>query len=135
MAIKKMEQITHNGKLLAIKISAPMVPGSTPLTAPEEALQVMTLKHPKGRLITPHQHVPYRRETNGLQECVVVIHGKLRVSFYTEDGTLVTHTDVAPGEACITLSGPHSIEFLEDSEVIEIKNGPFFDDREPLVLK
>ncbi|MCR4276194.1 MAG: hypothetical protein NUV90_02325 [Candidatus Parcubacteria bacterium] len=125
-----MEKILHNGKLVALKINA-FADGSIPMTSPEEALQVMTLKHPKGRHVTPHRHVPHRRETNVLQECLVVISGKLRISFFENDEEAFTHVDIAAGEACLTLSGAHGVEFLEDSEVIEVKNGPFIDDKEP----
>jgi len=110
-----------------------MAIGSKPITPPEEALQVLTLKHPKGQLIAPHSHVPRRRETGVLQECLVVVRGKLRVSFFDETTNMAfTHIDIAQGEACITLSGPHSVEFLEDSEVIEIKNGPYIDDKQTI---
>lgn len=129
--VSKMEKILHNGKLVALKISA-FADGSIPMTSSEEALQVLTLKHPKGRLVAPHIHKPHKRETNILQECLVVIIGKLRVSFFDEeDRTSVTQIDLISGETCIILAGPHSVEFLEDSEVIEIKNGPFFDDKRP----
>lgn len=126
-----MEKILHKGKLIALKIDA-LVDGSVPVTSPDEALQVMTLKHQKGRHVAPHFHVPHRRETNVLQECLVVIRGKLRVSFFGEDGVAFAQVDLATGEACIILSGPHGVEFLEDSEVIEIKNGPFIDDKKIL---
>lgn len=124
----KMEKILHNGNVVAIKISA-MPDGSTPVTASEGALQVLTLKHPKGRLVAPHTHTPHRRETSTLQECLVVLRGKLRISFFGDDKKAFTHIDLEKGEVCITLSGPHSVEFLEDSEVIEVKNGPFIDDK------
>jgi cupin fold WbuC family metalloprotein len=126
-----MEKILHQGKVVALKISA-IPPGTTPVTAPEEALQVLTLKYPKGRLVAAHRHEPHRRETEVLQECLVVISGKLRISFFDDEGHALAHVELVAGEACITLSGPHSVEFLEDSEVIELKNGPFFDDKKPL---
>ncbi len=128
----KMEKILHNGKLVAITIRS-MESGSTPVMPPEEALQVLTLKHPKGRMVPPHIHVPHRRETSGLQECLVVVRGKLRISFFDESGTIFGRTDIASGEACIILRGPHSVEFLEESEIIEVKNGPFFDDKKPFL--
>lgn len=124
----QMEKIILNGKLVAIKISS-MGAGSVPVTAQEEVLQVLTLKHPKGRIVSPHSHTPKRRETTVLQECLVVIRGKLRVSLCDESGTALKRIDISAGETCIILSGVHGVEFLEDSEVIEIKNGPYIDDK------
>jgi cupin fold WbuC family metalloprotein len=126
-----MEKILQNGKLVALKISS-MVDGSVPVTSPEDALQIVTLKHPKGASVAPHAHIPHKRETEILQECLVVIRGKIRITFYDEDVKPFAHLDVSEGEACITLSGPHGVEFLEDSEVIEVKNGPFFNDKRVL---
>lgn len=127
-----MEKILHQGKVVALKISS-IAEGVSPVTLPEEPLQALTLKYPKGKLVAPHSHVPHRRETGTLQECLVVVSGKLRVSFFDETNKQEhAHLELEAGEACITLSGPHSVEFLEDSEVIEIKNGPFFDDKRPL---
>jgi len=126
-----MEKIFHEGKLIALKVSS-MADGLVPMTQPEEALQVLTLKHPKGRLIVPHVHVPCQRETTILQEILIVIRGKLRVSFFDEKGNTFAQIEIMRGEACLTLTGPHGVEFLEDSEVIEVKNGPFIEDKRPL---
>ncbi len=123
-----MEKIVHKGRLVALKISS-IADGSVPVTESDGALQVLTLKYAKGRLVAPHTHTPHRRETTVLQECLVVIRGKLRVFFFDEDEKTSTQADIAQGETCVILSGPHAVEFLEDSEVIEIKNGPYIDDK------
>lgn len=106
-----------------------MPDGSVSATEPDGALQILTLKYKKGRLAAPHMHIPHRRETNGLQECFIVMRGKIRVFFFDDEGEEFIHTDFSQGEACLVVSGSHSIKFLEDSEVIEAKNGPFFDDK------
>lgn len=126
-----MKRILHQGRVVALKISA-LTDGTGPVTEPDGALQVLTLKYPKGKLVAPHIHVPHHRETNLLQECLVVVRGKLRVSFFDEDSKPFDHVDIVTGEACITLSVAHSVEFLEDSEVIEIKNGPYIEDKKLL---
>ena len=129
--VRKMEKILHDGKLVAIRIDS-LPAGSQPVTPPEEALQVLTLKHPKGRVVEPHVHAPHHRETESLQECLVVLRGRLRVSLFDDAGAVHTQCDIAEGETCIIFRGAHSVEFLEDSEVIEIKNGPFIDDKKML---
>ncbi|MBU6321340.1 MAG: hypothetical protein KGI78_03720 [Patescibacteria group bacterium] len=106
-----------------------MAEGSVPVTEPGGALQILTLKYAKGRLAAPHYHIPHQRETGGLQECFIVIRGRIRVFFFDDQGESVTHADFAAGETCLVLDGPHAIRFLEDSEVLEVKNGPFFDDK------
>lgn len=126
-----MEKIFHKKKLVALKISA-IAPGSTPLTGPQEPLQLMGLRRKKGAVVQPHAHRKTKRVTNTLQECLVVKKGKLRITFYGDGKKPFAQFIIKAGEACITLSGGHSIEFLENSEVFEIKNGPFVDDKMPL---
>jgi len=128
-----MEKVLHNGKLVGLKINS-FSEGTVSVTEEDGALQILTLKHSAGKLVAPHRHVAHVRTTKQLQECVVVIRGKLRVTFFDERASPFTSVEVGSGEACVTFSGGHSVEFLEDSEVIELKNGPFFNDRESLVL-
>jgi cupin fold WbuC family metalloprotein len=125
-----MEKIQNKeGSLVAIKIGS-VSQGTVPITETEEPLQVLSLKHEKGYLVAPHKHHPHKRETSHLQECLIVLHGKLRIHFFDESTKEeIKYLDLVPGEACITISGPHSVEFLEDSNVLEIKNGPFIEDK------
>ena len=129
-----MEKILLNGKAVALKISQ-FPDGSVPATGPDEGLQILTLKYKKGRLAAPHMHIPHKRETSFMQECFIVMSGKIRVFFYDDAGEESTHCDFVGGEACFVLSGPHAIKFLEDSEVIEAKNGPFFDDKRFITVR
>ena len=126
-----MDKIYHKGKLVGIKISS-MDVGSVPITTPKDALQLLTLKHKKGSVVKPHTHSPAHRETEALEECLVVVKGKLRVTLYDERIEPFEHVTLHPGEAMIILTGGHGVEYLEDSEVFEFKNGPFIDDKQPL---
>ncbi|MDO8522310.1 MAG: hypothetical protein Q7S08_03420 [bacterium] len=126
-----MEKILHKGKLVAIRIKS-MPAGSVPMTPPEGAIQVLTLKHKKGASAEPHTHRAHKRVTHTLQECLVVISGLVRVSLYDGKGKAFRRFRVAAGETCVILSGIHGVEYLKNSEVIEIKNGPFIDDKKML---
>ena len=127
----RTEKIFHKRKLVAIRIKS-MPVGSVPVTPPEGAIQVLTLKHKKGASVAPHTHRAHKRVTHALQECLVVISGLLRVSLYDGEGKVLKRFSVASGETCIILSGIHGVEYLRNSEVIEIKNGPFIDDKKML---
>jgi len=109
-----------------------MPAGSFPVTPPEGAIQVLTLKHKKGASVAPHTHRAHKRVTHALQECLVVISGLVRVSLYDGKGRVFKRLTVSAGETCIILSGAHGVEYLKNSEVIEVKNGPFIDDKQKL---
>lgn len=123
-----MEKILHQNELLGVHIKG-MHDGSTPISDAGEPLQLLTLKHSKGAQIKPHTHRSTERVTTHLQECLVVVKGVLQITLYGTETKPVKEVTVHAGEAFIFVSGGHSVTFLEDAEVFEIKNGPFKDDR------
>lgn len=108
---------------MAVKIDS-FQKGVNPITADNQPLQLLTLKRDKGEIVNKHTHPKKIRQTNSLQECLVVIKGKIKVDLYSFKGILFESIEVSKGEAFITLDGDHAVEFLEDSEVFEVKNGP-----------
>ncbi len=123
----KTEKIFVGKKLVGIKIKS-LAPGSNPITQDDGALQVLTLKHTKGESVAPHYHRDTKRVTHTLQECLVVVKGKISVDSYA--GKKISRSVIVrAGESYIVLAGIIGVRYLEDSEVIEVKNGPFKDDK------
>lgn len=126
-----MEKFFINGKLAALRISTKgRKPGSNPVSEKSSALQVLVLKHFKGDSAKPHRHIIKKRVTNILQECLVVIRGKIRVELFDKKECCAESFIVRAGEAALLLGAPHALYYLEDTEIIEAKNGPFIDDKE-----
>jgi cupin fold WbuC family metalloprotein len=123
-----MDKIYYKKELLGIRVKK-LKGGSLSATDESGPLQLLTLKQKKGHVVTPHSHKPVKRTTESLQECIVVLKGKVRVDLYGSEKKVVKRVIVKQGEAFITISGGHSIHFLEDTEIIETKNGPFASDR------
>jgi cupin fold WbuC family metalloprotein len=123
-----MDKILYKNELLGIRIKR-LGQGSVAVTDSDGALQLLTLKNKKGHIVAPHAHTPVERVTLRLQECIVVLKGKVRVDLYASGKKVVKRVQLKSGESFITISGGHSIIFLEDSEIIETKNGPFAKDR------
>lgn len=126
-----MEKIFHQKELLGVHVKQ-MLPGSSPILDAGEPLQLLTLKHPKGAQVKAHTHTPTERVTTHLQECLVVVKGALQIALYGSGTKPVQEVRVNAGEAFVFMSGGHSVTFLEDAEVFEIKNGPFKEDRVPI---
>ncbi len=123
-----MEKILHQGRLLGIHVSS-FADGVNPITDPDAATQILTLKCPAGAKITPHRHEPMERITTQLQECLVVYKGAIQIDLYGDEVQPVATVVVRTGQAFITLQGGHTVTILEDAEFFEIKNGPFKADR------
>lgn len=123
-----MEKIFYNNTLLAIRVKR-LKNGATPLTDPLEPLQVLTHKQKKGKYTKAHTHTQKKRITQKLQECLVVVKGKIRIDLYGTDKKFFKSIYLSAGQAVIFINGGHAVNILEDSEIIEVKNGPFFEDK------
>jgi len=123
-----MQKITYKGLLLGIKIDK-ITNGSNPITDPKEFVQVVTLKHSKGQYLKAHTHTPKLRQTAKLQECMIVKKGKVKLDLYNPDKKLVKIIHLNSGQGYISLNGGIGIHILKDAEIIEVKNGPFIEDK------
>ncbi len=125
-----MQKIFLGKKLVAIKASLMSVrEGTHPLSSHDDALQIMTMKRAKGHIAKAHRHVPAKRETKLLQECLVVIKGKIRFDLFDTHKRCFKKVIVKEGEAMLILDTAHEVRYLEDTLAYELKNGPFIDDK------
>jgi cupin fold WbuC family metalloprotein len=124
-----MDRLFFGKKLVAVRVRRfPNAP-TTSVSAPESALQLLLMRRAKGSVARAHRHIPQERKTDVLQECIVVVKGKLRYDFFDDAGKFFRGVEVAAGEAMLVLGVAHAVEFLEDSLVYELKNGPFIEDK------
>lgn len=123
-----MQLIQYNKIVVGIKISS-IKKGSLPQTQPDEPLQLVTLKHPKGAYLLAHMHTPKKRTTNNLQECLIVKKGKILIDLYSPNKILFKKVTLQSGDIFILQNGGYGIHLLENSELIELKNGPFLEDK------
>lgn len=114
-----------DGLLALIVRHGPMEPGVRFVTGPECAHQVAAIRHPPGHVILPHRHKTHHREFWTTQEVLVIMRGRLAVSFYNTDGYEVCTHEVGPGDVLILLQGGHGMSVLEEIELYEVKLGPY----------
>lgn len=125
-----MEKIFYKNILIAIRISS-FSKGSIPHTKTDFSLGFLSLRHPKGTYLKAHMHKPKKRVTNGrLQECFVIVKGKVRVDLFGPDKKLFKKIFLIPGQILITIDGGHGFKILQDTLIFEVKHGPFIDDKE-----
>jgi len=123
-----MEKIFYKNKLIGWR--ARILPaGSTPLTDGKEPLQVVALRHKKGSYLKAHTHRPLKRITSCLQECLVVKNGRVKLDLYGPDKKLFKFIYLSAGDFFVLMRGGIGIHILKDAEMIEIKNGPFKEDK------
>ncbi len=123
----KVEKIICNKQVLAIIFyNHPIDPGVHFFTDDHNSLQVGKQRRIKGEMIKPHKHMAVKVErTETLQEVLYIEKGKVKITFYTDDRKPFENRVLGPGEAILLIKGGHGFEFLEETEMIEIKQGPY----------
>lgn len=126
-----IEQITENGKILAIIIPHSFAePGIRFFTPDDFSQQLAYMSHPKGKIIDAHVHNPVLREVAYTQEVLFIRKGKLRVDFYNDGREYLESRVLVAGDVILLASGGHGMEALENLEMIEVKQGPYSGDQD-----
>ena len=121
-----IETIAHDEKIIALIISHRFSASGVHFVTPEEFSQQMAyMCHPAGRIIAPHTHNQVHRSVLQTQEALFVRRGKIRVDFYDPSQNYLDSRLIGTGDVILLASGGHGFEFLEESEVIEVKQGPY----------
>lgn len=123
-----VEKIIQNSKLIAIIIRSSYHKDGIEFFSPKDfSQQLGYMKREKGYTVQPHYHILHQREVFLTQETLIVRSGKIRVDFYTDNHKLFEQKELSSGDVILLAEGGHGIEFLEESELIEIKQGPYME--------
>jgi mannose-6-phosphate isomerase-like protein (cupin superfamily) len=124
-----IENITHGLESIAIIIRAEYDnPGIKFFTPPNFSQQLAFMKHPKGHKISPHIHNMIKRQVFYTQEVLFIRKGKIRVNLYDSIKTFIGYRVLKTGDLILLCGGGHSFEMLEETSMIEVKQGPFAGD-------
>jgi len=122
----KIDKIIINNRVIAIIIpNEYKVPGIEFFTPAEFTQQLAYMKHPKGKKIQPHIHKLMLREVIHTAETLYIKKGKIKVDLYDENKTFITSRILNTGDVILLASGGHGFSMLEESELIEVKQGPY----------
>ena len=126
-----LETIRYKGTILAIVISDSFSrPGVNFCTPDSWSQQVAFISHPKGKVIDAHVHNPVHREVLLTQEVLHLKRGRLRVDFYDDQKRYIESRILCAGDTIILVTGGHGFEVLDDTEMIEVKQGPYLSDKD-----
>ena len=121
-----MKKIVHNGKILAIIIKQNYSSeGISFFTPGDFSQQLGYMNRQAGYKIKPHIHNPVLREVVYTQEVLFIKSGKVRVDFYDDRKVYLESDLLLKGDIILLASGGHGFEMIEESEIIEVKQGPF----------
>lgn len=117
---------TDDGMLLALIVRHNYdKPGISFFTPDDFSQQLAFMHHPAGHVILPHVHNEVRREVLYTKEVLVIKKGKLRCDFYSDTKEYLKSETIETGDVILLANGGHGFECLEETEMFEIKQGPY----------
>ena len=103
-------------------------PGLNFLTPSESTLQVGQMTKAPGDRIRAHRHLPVERNITGTMEAIFIRRGRVEVDFYTPEEEPLTKRELCAGDLVLLASGGHGFTALEETDMVEIKQGPYAGD-------
>ncbi len=132
--MKSIENVVNKGKVLAVIIRAnvlnEMKSAGTKVSfaTPEHfPLQVGLHSRAKGEIVSAHFHNPFPELRNfQVQEFFYLKSGKVKIDLYDEQENDAKISEIIAEEGdTILLNTGHGITFIENTELIELKQGPY----------
>lgn len=121
-----IEKVDFNGKNLAIIIRNNFNKEGIEFVTPNAySQQLAYMHHKEGHVIAPHFHNRVSRTVEYTQEVLVVKSGKMKVIFYDENCNYISEQIIFSGDVILLASGGHGFEMLEETIMLEIKQGPY----------
>lgn len=126
-----IETILWQDKILAIILRADYKATGIEFFTPDGfSQQLAYMNRPQGYVIDPHLHNPVMREIQFTHEVLFIRSGRLRVDFYNDIQVYLESRIINTGDVVLLASGGHGFEVLSESEIIEVKQGPYAGDKD-----
>lgn len=110
-----------------IPADAAWVDGLNFFSEDTEFVQVGSWVYPARKELLPHRHNHVDKVAGWTQEVLYIRKGKIRADIYNSAELKISEIIASEGDVLILLAGGHGYTILEDkTEVLEIKNGPYF---------
>jgi len=126
-----IENIQHNEKVIAIIIRKDFhKEGITFFTKDDVPLQLGHMSHPKGHEIMPHVHNPIKRAITETYEVLMIKKGHIRIDFFSYTQEYLESRELKTGDIILLAGAGHGIICLEPTIIVEVKNGPYFPEKD-----
>jgi len=121
-----IEHIRHKEQLLALILKSDYHAEGIKFFTPDDFTQQLGyMNRPKDYEIPPHVHNPVVREASYTKEVLIIKKGRVRVDFYTDKQEYLESRILNQGDIVLLAFGGHGFKMLEESEIVEVKQGPY----------
>ena len=136
MKTSAIENIVHGLEPIALSIKAEFdEPGINFFTPQNFSQQVAFMRRPKGHKIAPHIHNLISRQIFYTQELLVIRSGRVKVNLYSSSKEYIGTRILEVGDIILLCGGGHSFEMLEESSLIEVKQGPYAGEEDKAIFE
>jgi len=104
------------------------------LTAPESSLQVGANFYTAGEDIPNHYHLRLDLGRVPIREFLLIESGRARLRLYDEQQRPLTEIVLEGGDMVLLLAGGHGLEILEQTKIVEVKQGPYDPDNDKVLF-
>jgi mannose-6-phosphate isomerase-like protein (cupin superfamily) len=126
MGIIMIEYVKDGDTVLSIIIRAKYEKNGIEFFTPDDySQQLAYMKREKDYIIAPHLHCEVERSVQFTQEVLYIKSGKVKIDYYNDDQQYLESRTLNAGDVVLLAFGGHGFKMLEESEIIEIKQGPF----------
>jgi len=130
MGIERVLDDASGDELALIIRSSHRQDGISFVTDDKSVHQLGVLCWPRGHVIDAHVHNVVERTISSTQEVLFIRRGRVRLDLYSSNHDYVCSRELATGDVVFLPSGGHGFEMLEDTEIIEVKQGPYAGEQE-----
>lgn len=121
-----IEVFGDSDRPVAYVVGGELLPTATQfVTPPGLPQQVGFVAYPAGGTIARHRHRSIERHLSGTSEVLVVRNGRCEVDLFDDDGTPLATRELRFGDVLILVRGGHGFRMLEDTVLLEVKQGPY----------
>lgn len=127
----ELEYISSNNMMYCIIARASLSPEKTKfVTSEDDNVQLGYIVYGDGKEIRRHKHLQIKRSLQGTSEVLIIKNGICEIDIYDTQDELIATRQLNCGDVVVILAGGHGFRMLEDTVLIEIKQGPYFGDNE-----
>jgi len=124
--VEMIEHITSSGRPVCYIIRAELNPKETTFLTPQTfSIQVGFVVYGAGGEIARHVHKSIERRITGTSEVLVLKKGHCQIDIYNDERELIATRDLRKGDIVLMVSGGHGFRMLEETVLLEIKQGPY----------
>ena len=121
-----IEYINNNNQIISIIIRSHFNSDGIKFFTPDDfSQQLAYMNRERGYTIPPHVHNPVDRKVSLTQEVLFIKSGKVRVDYYDDNKKYLESRILNLGDVVLFSSGGHGFTMIENSEIIEVKQGPY----------